>query len=85
MKVTCDIQKILIQFYTFSESQIVSRVKKLEEIYEQWEEKNFPDAMKKEKARKILENIKLQNKPKNVEKIVKKRFLSKKNGSKRYE
>ncbi|XP_025413622.1 uncharacterized protein LOC112685819 [Sipha flava] len=69
----------------YAERQIVSRVTKLEEIYEHWEKTNFPDKMNAERAKQILEDIKQQNKPKNVEKVVKNRFLSKKKGSRKYE
>lgn len=62
---------------TFSEGQIESRLNKLEDTYEKWEKKNFPNKKNKEKASKILENIKQQHKTSDdVENIVKERFLS---------
>lgn len=70
-------KKILIQFYTFSEKQVASRVEKLEETYKEWEKTNFPDKKKKENAKKTLDSIKLEKKNKDVEKFIKKRYLSK--------
>lgn len=73
----CVWKKILIQFYTFSEKQVASRVEKLEETYKEWEKTNFPDKKKKENAKKTLDSIKLEKKNKDVEKFIKKRYLSK--------